>query len=183
MLAYLWNDKVEVEVHSVCGSLVAKSRNMNAEYALRGNFTHLLFVDSDQTFPATTANELFSHRLPIVAANIATKSHPPQQTACLRPKLGDPVRLARKLTQSVGIEKAWRVGCGVMLIETEVFRRIEPPYFFNGWDPVEGLVGEDWYFLEKAEAAGIPLYVDHDLSARVTHVGPHHYVLPRYHPQ
>jgi hypothetical protein len=180
MVVWLMRDGVDATVHTVQGSLLSKSRNLCAEKALAEGWTHLLFIDSDQTFPPTTPNQLFSHRLPIVACNIATKKIPPQRTACLRPKDGVHTH-ARPPMRTVGLEKIWRVGCGVMLIETEVFRRIPRPWFHYSWDDTNGLTGEDWYFLEKAEAAGIPLYCDHDLSAQVGHLGGFNYRLPEYH--
>ena len=31
--------------------------------------------------------------------------------------------------------------------------------------------GEDWYFCEKLEAAGIPIFVDHEASSFIGHIG------------
>lgn len=181
LVLWLRQDGVKSEVHTVTGSLISKSRNLCAERAVREGWTHLLFIDTDQTFPITTPNQLFSHRLPIVACNIATKKIPPQRTACLRPKVGQAHRLARQPMRTTGLEKVWRVGCGIMLIETEVFRRVPRPWFHFGWDEDNELTGEDWYFLEKAESFEIPVYVDHDLSAQVGHLGTYNYRLPEYH--
>lgn len=36
-------------------------------------------------------------------------------------------------------------------------------------------VGEDWYFCEKLQAAGIPRYVDHSLSLEIGHKGDYIY--------
>lgn len=181
MVCWLKHDKVDSDVHTVNGSLITKSRNICAQKAVDEGFTHLLFIDSDQVFPPTTPNQLFSHRLPIVACNIATKVIPPQRTACLRPKDGKTHKDARVPMRTAGLEKIWRVGCGVMMIETEVFHRIPKPWFHFGWDDQNGITGEDWYFLQKTEEAGIPLYCDHDLSARVGHLGSFNYRLPEYH--
>ncbi len=181
LIAWLGKDGIEYDVFSTCGSLIAKMRNNVVKHALERGFTHVLFVDTDQTFPYSVVNWLLTHRLPIVAANIATKIIPPQQTACVRPRhKNEPPRMARKLQQTTGVEKCWRVGTGVMLIETGCFERTKYPWFFLRMDESGDMIGEDWYFVERCEEAGIPCYVDHDLSAQVSHVGQFGYRLPHY---
>jgi hypothetical protein len=36
---------------------------------------------------------------------------------------------------------------------------------------VDAYQGEDWNMCEALEKAGVPIYVDHDLSKRIGHVG------------
>src|SRR6185295_11500380 len=72
-----------------------------------------------------------------------------------------------------GLEKVWRVGSGILLIDLALVRDIPKPWFEVRWsDKHNQFVGEDWYFLKKLEEAGHgDFYVDHDLSNSVEHVG------------
>lgn len=51
-----------------------------------------------------------------------------------------------------------------------MFRRLSRPWFnFEYRDGVNG--GEDWFFMRAASRAGIPVYVDHDASRLLRHIG------------
>ena len=75
-----------------------------------------------------------------------------------------------------GLERVGSTGLGCMLIETQVFKNIEQPWFPITWvkDSRDYKI-EDGNFFEKVEAAGIEVWVDHDLSQEVFHVGKYHY--------
>ncbi len=49
------------------------------------------------------------------------------------------------------------IGAGCLLIHRRVFEAMEPPYFQCNPDT---LIGEDFYFCRKAQAAGFKIYVD-----------------------
>lgn len=155
---------------------VAKARQGLVEDALAERCSHLLFLDTDQVFPPWTAHCLAEHKAPIVAANIATKIIPAGPTARAYNaewRGGDPVYTDK---ESPRLQKVWRVGTGIMLINLGVFTNMPKPWFIERWDD-EGqeIVGEDWYFCEKAEAAGFGIFVDHVLSRAVGHVGSYNY--------
>lgn len=161
----MWNTK---------GSVLSRSRQTLVNRALELRCTHLLFVDSDMTFPKWTLHQLLSANKAIVAANCPVKTIPSSPTA--RQK-GDTV--AGKLVHSVdnaGLEKVWRVGTGVMLIQTKVFQDVPKPWFEVLWNgDIEDYTGEDWKFCEKLDQAGIPIWIDHDLSKHIGHVGSYTY--------
>ena len=157
----------------VRNSNIAASREYAATKALEGNFTHMLFVDSDQTFPEWTLHKLLSDRKSIVAANVSTKV---VGNACPTARAYDPENRAGRLiyttTKSSGLEQVWRIGTGIMLLETNLFRRIPQPWFEIRWnDKTKNYVGEDWGFCEKVEALGVPIFIDHDVSRLTGHVG------------
>jgi len=175
-LMFLMNQMVargmSCSVSNPRGSILPTLRHKAVRFALDQGATHLLFIDSDQTFPKETAEILLSHGKDVVAANIATKQFPSTPTARLRGDgiAGDPVYT---LPKSPRLQRVWRVGTGVMLVKTSVFKRLGPPPWFEvNWVPeLESYRGEDWFFCEKLEKAGIPIFVDHGLSAQVGHVG------------
>lgn len=161
------------------GSILPQLRHRIAEQALAIGATHVLFADSDQSFPPHTLRQLLSHRLPVVGCNIATKMIPPSCTARKKgPHAGVPV------SPSTGVERVWRLGLGLTLVETDVFRRVPRPWFNVVWrDEIQDYEGEDWFFCSRLEEAGIGIYVDHDLSEEVGHWGDFKYgldlVLPK----
>lgn len=158
---------------SVKGSILARSREKIVEYALSIQATHVLFLDTDQTFPPTVLRQLLEWKKPIVACNIATKSSPSNPTARRKDgtKYGTPVFTR---AHQVGLEKVWRVGTGIMLIDMGVFghKGMEAPRFAQRWEPeLKDYVGEDWVFCEKLESAYIPIFIDHGLSRDIGHIG------------
>ncbi len=168
---------IEYQIFNKRGSLLANMRQWLLERAIKEGYTHLLFVDSDQTFPPDLVHRLISHDKQVVACNIATKKMPPDPTARQHSlsKIGGELVYSHDQT---GLEQVWRVGTGIMLIDLNLFKRkgMEPPWFNQRWN--EGLnsyVGEDWGFCEKLQKAGVKIFVDHDLSVEVGHIGPLNY--------
>ena len=163
--------KQEARLIHTKGSILSRSRQKLVMEAQNYRATHLLFLDSDMKFLPTIARDLLKHNLPVVAANCATKMLPSTPTARQKSdKLsGLPVYT---LPDSPQIEKVWRVGTGVMLIDMGVVSHIPKPYFEIKWvEELQDYQGEDWTFCEKLEAAKVPIYVDHHVSAGIGHVG------------
>lgn len=167
-------DRQSVRIHNKRGSILAQMRQELVEQAMEMEATHLLFVDSDQVFPKDLVHRMLRRMLKpevqVVAANVATKMLPSTPTARGFDK--EPVYT---LPESQGLEKVWRVGTGVMMIDMRVFERsgmVEPPWFDVKWNAETGkYVGEDWYFCQRLERAGVSLWVDHDLSKEIGHRG------------
>lgn len=161
-------------VHNKRGSILPQLREELVRNALKGDVTHVLFLDSDQTFPHDTLNRLLAWKLPFVACNVPIKRFPCVPTA----RAYDPSIPQGRVVYSTGpgLERIWRIGLGVALIETSVFRAIEEPWFGIKYMPDGSFMGEDWFLCEKVEAAGIPIHVDHGLSLQIGHVGDLKYV-------
>ncbi len=155
-------------------SNISFGRERVAMTALKLDATHLLFIDSDQTFPQWTVQKLLSWRKPIVAANVATKSLVGSTPVARAFEEGNSIgRMIYTTRESEGLEQVWRVGTGIMLIETAVFNLMTQPYFPTVWrDEKKDFSGEDWNFCAQAERLGIPIFIDHTLSQEVGHMGP-----------
>lgn len=154
-------------------SNLPRSRQECLEDALMQDCTHALFIDTDQTFPMDTAHRLLAWKKPIVACNIPLKVMPSFPTARARSAspFGTPIYSNSK-SNPMGLEKVWRVGAGIMMIDLSILAKIEKPWFEIRYsDKQAQFVGEDWYFVGRAERAGIETFVDHDLSRHVGHVG------------
>jgi len=160
-----------VRVANVRSSILPNNRLNLVKAARAGGMTHLLFLDSDQTFPAYLQHQLAKHHKMVVAANCVTKQIPASPTA--RAKAADPKGTPVYTDeQTTGLEQVWRIGTGVMLINLNVFDLIGLGVWHMQYLPAEETYqGEDWSFCAACEAAGIPIYIDHDVSKQVGHVG------------
>lgn len=148
-------------------SILPLSRQFLAVRALECEATHVLWIDSDMEFPRDMLLRLARHDHPLVAANCISRRPPFLCTA--RDDKNEQVATTQ---YSQGIEKVARFGFGVVWMSTEVLRKVPPPWFDLEWLPETGVFrGEDFVFCEKARAAGYELYIDHDVSKDVKHVG------------
>lgn len=148
-------------------SILPFSRQHLASFAVNQGFTHTLWIDSDMRFPADTLLRFLSRDEPIIGINAMTRREPFRTTAKTGPDDNLPTT-----RDSTGLEKVELMGFGMVWIQAEVYSRIEKPWFDTEWVPDKEVHrGEDYYFFEKARRAGYELYVDHDLSKEVGHIG------------
>lgn len=152
------------------GSVLHDSRNKIVKEFLNTtiapDFDWLVFIDSDMAFPNNAVEQLLSHspNVKIVGANYCSRIEPHDSTAAglLGPVYTKP--------DSKGLEKVERMGMGLVAIHKDVFNALEMPYF--DWVTGEkAYVGEDVYFFNRARQAGFDVYIDHDLSKDVYHMG------------
>ena len=152
------------------GSILPSIRSGIARRAIEGlRATHLLWIDADHSFPNDTAHRLLAHSRPWVGINAICRQQPWKPTASKREG-----KLLETTRDSKGLERVWRMGFGIVLIEARVFEAIEKPWFLHeylGEDHENDYRGEDIYFCEKAKAAGFHPMVDHDLTNETTHIG------------
>ena len=149
-------------------SNVVRARTELVRIALDWEADHILWLDSDQTFPPFALKRLLSIGQPIVGCNISTRSDPPRPTAqdkAERPLYTNADLAERGIVQEVGF-----LGFGVILTASEVFRTIPQPWFLMP-DAGGRILGEDYYFCQRARAAGYRIYADHALSMQVGHIG------------
>ena len=160
----------DVRITRCGGSILPSVRQTLAEKAIEENdATHLLWIDADHSFPSDTAHRLLAHKRPWVGINATTRV-PPLRFTALR-KQGEMLETG---THSKGLERVWRMGFGIVLIEARVFKEMAKPWFSNEWFQHEGEwipLGEDIYFCEKAKHAGFAPMVDHDLTKETAHIG------------
>lgn len=161
----------QVQVIGVGGSMLPEVRQRCVAEAVKakwkqGETTHVLFLDSDMIFPRDTLQVLLRHNLPIVGVNYVRRHFPATPTAWKDDKA------LETLPKDKGVIEVDHVGMGVMLVDRRVFDCIELPFFsFDYKDDGLTLVGEDVYFCRQCKKAGIPTYIDHDLSKMTGHMG------------
>lgn len=155
------------------GSVLSKSRWQTVLAAREMIADYLLFIDSDQTFPKTTLHTLIGHRVDVVGANIAVKRIPSQPTARNKPDSGSFVpKPVYTDEESTGLEEVWRLGTGLIMLNKRVIQALPDDCFevrYN-WD-IKDYQGEDWTMCQAIEKLGFKIFVDHDLSKAVGHLG------------
>ena len=166
--------KVELDGLQIdMSGLLPLARSMVVDAARARKVDYILWVDDDMQFPPNALCRMLSWRKPIVAANYVTRNYPARPVARTRSKdrwgMAQPTRIGDD-----GLAQSWVIGFGLTLTELSIFQKIEKPWFLMTYTtegPKPTYMGEDWYFAEKAEAAGIPVYIDHGLSQQVQHHG------------
>jgi hypothetical protein len=161
---------VEALLFNLKGTILQKSRHELVKAALENECSHVLFLDADMRFPKYTLGRLLAQKQPVVGANYVTRRMPVQPITFA----DDSNSVVRVFTEpgETRLEEVPATGLGVMLIDTDVFRAIETPYFQIGWNPeAQAFSGEDVYFCRKVREAGIKILIDHGLSQHVAHIG------------
>lgn len=168
-LCYLTNklteDKIDFNLHIVCGSVIAESRTRLANEALEYGATHLLWLDSDMHFPPTVFDQLVRHNLDIVAGNYSTRYAPYQSVA-----FTDRKNIENRLEAKSGLHRVWAVGMGCMLVKANVYQSLPKPWYSHEYNfDLDNFGGEDIYFCNQARHHGIEVYVDADI--KLAHFG------------
>lgn len=148
-------------------SLLPALREDIVDTAIKAGCSHLLFIDSDQTFPPDVVHRLAAHNKPVVGANIALKTLPSTPSARNSYSESQPVYSNEK----TGLEQVQYLGFGLTLLHLGVFARIPRPWFQIGYKEGLGHIGEDIYFFDELRRLKVPVYVDHDVSNQVGHMG------------
>lgn len=162
--------EIELRYLVMPGSLIPKQREMLALEVLTTDCTHILWLDTDMRFPPNTLLRLLDRKVPIVASNYVERRPPFRPVAF--PKLERASTRLFTEPEDTGLVKVDAVGFGVVLMETAVFRKMPEPWFAVGWVPdTKEYVGEDVFFCSKARQYGETIWLDHDLSREVEHIG------------
>ena len=166
----------EMRIANVRSSILPKNRLDIVKIAKKAKADYLLFIDSDHTFPADLPHRLIAHGKPVVAVNCVTKTIPAQPTARTLVEGSPHGKILYSDEPSHGLEKVWRIGTGVMLLHKSVFEKM--PHSIWGMvykEDGDTYQGEDWSLCAWFEEAGIDIFVDHDLSREVGHIGNYEY--------
>lgn len=151
------------------GTLIADQRENLVKEALAVQADYVLWIDTDMRFPKDAADRLASHNLPIVAANYATRRVPCRPVAFADASC---TNLVPTQHDSSGLQEVYAVGMGLMLVDTKVYANVPRPWHHIGFSQkADDFYGEDVYFCHQARAKGHKVFIDHDLSKEVRHIG------------
>lgn len=158
----------DVTVNFVASSYIHAGQEQALEEAIGVGATHVLWLETDMGFPKDTAIRLTEHNRPVVATNAVMRHYPIRFTAI---KQGH--RLATE-DESFGLEEVDECGLAVMLMRTDVVNNLTKPWFRHEYDHQTGReIGHDAIFCRRLREAGHRIYIDHDLSKEIEHIGLH----------
>lgn len=135
---------------------VHDARNKIVDTAIEKKCTHVMFIDSDMSFPGDAMNTLVERDLDIVGGLYYRRQppHSPTLNILEEGKLVNPTEFPTDK-----LFKVWGIATGFLLIKVSVFEKIPNPWFFfskfNGND-----IGEDYHFCKLAHEAGFDVWCD-----------------------
>lgn len=144
-------------------------RNQLVKQALKEGCTHLFMVDSDQTFGPNTLNKLYGHGKDICGAKVQRRY--PVYDALMN--LGEPgnyYAVPDEIIEKNELVEVSATGCGCILYNTEVFTKVEEPWYKTVKKEDGKLIGEDIYFHQQIKNQGYKIFVDPMLEDEVEHV-------------
>lgn len=166
---------MEFTVQNRRGSLIHVIREEMVDAALQQGATHILFLDSDMTFPKDTVNQLYARGKSLVACNYVQRIVPSVPNTTNLDRTGK----VYTSESDTGLEEVSTAGLGVAWFDAQVFRDTPRPWFDTYWGEIHGestIIGEDVFLYMKLRHHGYNLYVDHDLSKSVAHLGQFEYM-------
>lgn len=162
--------KISMSIHALESSNWITNREKLARDAVTAGETHLMFLDDDMTFDSRVLEIMLGRRQQIVVTNYLIKTEPASSADFVAVGMNGQ-RLPTK-ANSVGIQPILYSGFGVSLIEVEVFKNTAQPWFMPDFNPESGeYTTEDNPFFRRAREAGFTVYLDHDASKLVSHLG------------
>jgi hypothetical protein len=182
----------EIGLHMVSGTYVHTARQDLLVAALQGGADYVLFLDSDMRIPKDALVKLLAHKKSMVGCNYPRRGVPPKYVAIKHSvrldEDGNKIdgQLCETKPDSTGLEEVEALGFGCVLIHKGVFgamatvhdpREKGPFWFFEYLPDIPTHVGEDVFFCRLARSVGTVIYVDHDLSKDIRHIGQLEYAL------
>lgn len=156
-------------------SCLSQARQGALTKAINGNFTHWLSLDDDMQFPGDVVEKMLIHEKPVVTANYRRKS-PNQIVGVCMGLEGFTI----DSTGKTGLEEIGWMGGGMFLADIEKIKHISAPHFEVSWCKERNdYYDQDYYFSAKLRQHGVGIWLDHDLSQSIKHVGDYHFAWPQ----
>lgn len=160
----------EVDFDYVREYTIDRARNLCVHKAKQAGATHILFVDNDVTFKPEYLDYLVEHDLPVVMGYYNHRPSDPEDklvrtNLC---KMGQvnyieqitPDEMHEALDEGYELVQTKGGGLGFTLVDMEVFKKLQYPYFlFVTYGDGQSL-SEDLFFCEQCARAGIDIYAD-----------------------
>jgi hypothetical protein len=157
--------ETKLETHIVIateGYTTAQGRIYCVKEAMKNECSHILFVDDDMVFSPDTLEKLLATGKEIVGVNSYSRVFPLQTTVTPLNAPQDELFECKSM------------GMGVALIDMEVFKKLDEPYFDFNMDKCGAMIdGEDAYFCKKARGVGYSIFVEP--KVKVGHLGIHNF--------
>ncbi len=173
--------KYDIRKYTARVTNIFAGRNKLCKSALSHKSDWLLMIDSDMTFPSDSFERMFAHGKDIISALAFKKSHPYTPVIARRTDKGKEFSTYSIICNWVdnALIKVDGVGTAFLLINMDIIRKMEEPWFYHEWLPkTKSILGSDYYFCAKAEALGHQVWVD--TSLKIGHIGEYNFGFEDY---
>lgn len=161
---------MKVTVGFVQSTYIHVGREWFLEAARKQGASHVLWLDTDMSIPKTAAVQLNWHEKPIVGCNYVVR----QPSRLFTAQREDGMRIPTR-PDDTGLQAVGAIGFGCVLMRTDIVDGLPRPWFTHGLNAEGGDIGEDIMFCRALRAAGHQIFIDHDVSKEVGHVGSYTY--------
>jgi glycosyltransferase involved in cell wall biosynthesis len=131
LCSYSFGHNIAIATMSNEGSMITRGRNDIVKQAMRVNAQYLLFIDSDLTFPTDALLRLLAHKKDIVGATYNQRVAPFRTLGRLKVRDGETPLDTDARVANGGIHEAGELPGGMMLIKTDVYRRMPWPWYYE----------------------------------------------------
>lgn len=158
----------EIIFHSPWRLPIDSARNQAVIDALRNECEYLFCYDSDMVLDPSILSRLIKRNKPAVAARYTIRGYP-FSSAMLR--FTDETKTKIKTFEASAEEEKMEllqvdaVGTGACLIKTDIFKKVNFPWFFTGATHTEDV----YFFVNAAKVEGFSCWVD--MTIKVGHLG------------
>jgi hypothetical protein len=136
---------------------------------------HIMWIDSDMTFPEDVIIRLLEHKKKVVCATYSKRVEPFHPTAF---HSIDPVQPVD--TEANGLVTVRYTGMGCLLMRASAIDDIPSPHFPLKWHaPSSTWHGEDMGLCDLLTEDGTKIWCDLDLSREIGHLGQREFLLNR----
>lgn len=177
LLSLYRNCKTPVQIRFAPYTYIHVARSALLYQAIDTEATHIMFIDSDMVFPTDGVDRLIAHDKDIVGGlyHKRTENHPAVIFTQIEDKLVNITRSMGRFSDDELFEVDV-IGTGFLLIKMDIFKKMEPPFFYYG-DPEEFRLkktplfdlGEDTTFCLKARKNGYKIFCDPTI--KLGHIG------------
>lgn len=155
------------------GVSAPENRTYIVREAMKAKYSHILFSDDDMVFNPDTLGRLLAHNKPIVGTAPNMRCFPPKTTVRFMDEAGELLpehHVEPDFKMPTELFKCYAVGTGLLLVEMEVFKTIDFPWFqFEFTEAGFVKTGEDVFFCKQAKKKGYDVWCDPTIT--VLHCG------------
>lgn len=167
---------LEIETFVAHGSILVEARTCLFDWARDWGAERILWLDNDHTFPPEALVKLLVRRVAMVGANYPRRHADRVPTALRRGADGgwELVETTAAKVADDALEEVDRIGFGLLLMDiATVLAALGDdlyPLFEMRSTPDGRFEGEDWLLCDRLRMRGVPIHVDHALSAQTGHI-------------
>lgn len=167
-IRYTESQGIPVILDMDAGTVLSNQRQVLLDTAINNHQAeHIMWFDSDMTFPENVIIRLLEQRKEVVCATYSKRVEPFHPTAFYNINPVEPVN-----TSDNGLVSVRYTGMGCLLMKASAIEDIPSPHFPLTWHAPSGTWhGEDMGLCDLLTENGIRIYCDLDLSREIGHIG------------